>query len=88
MSTALASSVSIRVAALIARHHDGNRYAAADSLGVHPDQLAGLLSGDWRPFSLDALAALVRGYGVQVDGLLAPPGADGPSARGTRDLGA
>jgi len=88
MSTTLAAAVSIRVETLIARHHDGNKFAAAHSLGVHPEQLAGLLSGDWQRFSLDALAALVRGYGVNVDWLLAPPARDArvsaPRARRTR----
>lgn len=74
MSTTLASAVSSRIEALIARHHHGNRFAAADRLGLPPEQLAGLLSGDWRRFSLDALAALVHGYGVNVGWLLAPPG--------------
>jgi hypothetical protein len=32
----------------------------------------GLLSGEWRRFALDGLAALVCGYGVDLDWLLAP----------------
>jgi hypothetical protein len=39
---------------------------AAQSLGIEPDGLAGLLSGDWRRFSLDALAALVCSHDVNV----------------------
>ena len=85
MSMTLASAVSTRVKALIARHHDGNRFAAARSLGVQPEQLSGLLSGDWRRFSLDALAALVHGYDVNVVWLLAPAGGDADvSARRAR----
>lgn len=74
----LASDVSARVEALIGRRHGGDRRAAARHLGIEPERLAGLLSGDWRRFSLDALAALVRGYGVRVEWLLAST--SGPDA--------
>lgn len=67
----LASDVSSRIAALIERHHRGDRRAAAQRLGVDPHQLACLLSGDWRQFSLDTLAAVVVGYGVNTRWLLA-----------------
>lgn len=70
MAAHLAAHLSARVAALIALHHGGDRRAAARRLGIAPDCLAGILSGDWRRFSLDALAALVRGYGIGVDWLL------------------
>ena len=80
----LASDVSARVAALIARHHGGDRHAAANHLGIEPDCLAGLLSGDWRRFSLDAFTALVCGYGVGVDWLLAAAA----SSAGGRAVGA
>jgi hypothetical protein len=67
----LASELSARVESLIARHHRGNRRAAAHQLGIEPERLDGLLSGDWRRFTLDALAALVRGYQVNLHWLLA-----------------
>jgi hypothetical protein len=65
-----ASRVSARVALLIARHHGGDRRAAARTLGIAPEGLAGLLSGDWCRFSLDDLAALIRGHDVSVGWLL------------------
>jgi hypothetical protein len=65
-----ATAVSARVATLIARHHDGDENAAAASLGIEATSLTGLLSGDWRRFSLDALAALVREHQVSVQWLL------------------
>jgi hypothetical protein len=77
MSITLASQVSARVESLISRHHGGDRRAAARRLGIETDRLAGLLSGDWCRFSLDALAALVRGYGVSVDWLVASDGGTG-----------
>jgi hypothetical protein len=43
--------------------------------GIAPDRLAGLLSGDWRRFSLEALAAAVRGYSISLEALLAPAAA-------------
>jgi hypothetical protein len=66
----LASNVSDRVKALIEHNDGGDERAAARALGLDPDCLAGLLSGDWERFSLDALAALVRGYGVSPGWLL------------------
>jgi hypothetical protein len=80
----LASDVSARIEALVARYDRGDRYAAARRLGVQPDRLAGLMSGDWSRFSLDALAALTLGYGVRVESLLAPRAA--PSTAATRAL--
>jgi len=74
----LASDVSARIAGLIERHHRGDRGAAAQRLGVNPKRLAGLLSGDWRQFSLDTLVALVVGYGVSPSWLLsAADGSEG-----------
>jgi len=70
VSMILASDVSARVRALIAQHDGGNARAAAHALGIDQAGLAGLLSGDWRRFSLDALAALVRGYRVSPTWLL------------------
>jgi hypothetical protein len=66
-----ASNLSARVHALIAHHHAGDRRAAAQQLGIEPDTLAGLLTGDWRRFSLTALAALVQAYDVSPAWLLA-----------------
>jgi hypothetical protein len=63
-------SVSARVELLIERHHGGDRRAAARTLEIAPERLAGLLSGDWGEFSLDALAALVLRHGVSVPWLL------------------
>jgi hypothetical protein len=68
-----APNVSTRVKDLIERHDGGDWTMAARRLGIEPDRLAGLLSGDWRQFSLDALTALVRGYSISLDSLLAPP---------------
>jgi hypothetical protein len=65
-----ASRVSARIGALIARHHGGDRLAAASQLGLEPEHLEGLLSGDWRKFSLDGLAALVLGYRIPIESLL------------------
>lgn len=72
MNTIPASNVSARVEELIARHDGGNRDTAAQRLGIAPDRLAGLLSSHWRRFSLEALAAAVRGYSVSLEELLAP----------------
>jgi hypothetical protein len=66
-----ASNLSARVYALIAHHHAGDRSAAAEQLGIEPDTLAGLLTGDWRQFSLAALAVIVRAYDVSPAWLLA-----------------
>ena len=71
-----AGNVSARVEELIERHDRGDRDTAARRLGIGPDRLAGLLSGDWRKFSLEALAAAVRGYSVSLEALLAPAAAD------------
>ena len=70
VSMILASDVSARVRTLIARHDGGNARAAAHALGIDQAGLAGLLSGDWQRFSLDAFAAIVRGYGVSPTWLL------------------
>ena len=70
-----ASNVSARVEELIERHDGGDRDMAARRLGIAPERLAGLLSGDWRKFSLEALAAAVRGYSVSLEALLAPAAA-------------
>lgn len=67
-----AADVSERVAALVARHDQGDRRAAALRLGIDQECLTGLLSGDWNFFTLDGLAALVRGYGVGPAWLFAP----------------
>jgi hypothetical protein len=53
-----------------AAYTGGNREIAALRLGIEPDHLSGLLSGDWARFTLDALAKLVRGYSVPVETLL------------------
>ena len=65
-----ATKVSERIADLIERYDGGNREVAALRLGIEPDHLSGLLSGDWARFTLDALAKLVRGYSVPVETLL------------------
>jgi predicted XRE-type DNA-binding protein len=79
------TAVLARVAWLMARHHGGDQIAAATSLGIERHSLTALLSGDWRRFSLDALAALVRHHGVSVRWLLGSPprrtGVHRPSAR-------
>lgn len=72
MTAIQASDVSARIEALVARYDGGDRHAAARRLGIEPERLAGLMSGDWSRFSLDALAALMVGYGVRVETLLAP----------------
>jgi hypothetical protein len=69
-----AARLSARIEALIDRQDGGNRIAAARRLGLRRERLEGLLSGDWRRFSLAGLAALVQGYGVSLDWLLAPVG--------------
>lgn len=73
MNATSGAEVSARVATLIERRHGGDRRAAARRLCVEPALVAGLLSGDWCHFSLDAIAALVRSYGVSVRWLLAAP---------------
>ena len=69
-----ATNVSARIEELIQRHDGGNREIAAQRLGIEPDRLAGLLSGNWRHFSLDALAKVVRGYCVPVEVLFTREG--------------
>jgi hypothetical protein len=82
-----ASNLSARVHALIAHHHAGDRRAAAQQLGIEPDSLAGLLTGDWRQFSLAALAVIVRVYDVSPAWLLAATsGADMSLAPRSPDL--
>ena len=68
-----ASDVSARIDGLIERYHGGDHGLAALRLGIEPRLLAGLLSGDWRQFSLDALAAVIRTHGVTIDWLLGSP---------------
>ena len=70
MPAILASNVSARIQDLIARHDKGDHRAAARRLGIDHECLAGILSGDWRRFSLDAFAAAVRAYGVTLDSLI------------------
>jgi hypothetical protein len=70
----LASNVSARIEELIRRHDGGDRKAAARRLGLDAESVAGLLSGNWRRFSLDGLAAMVRCYGVTLDSLIASGG--------------
>ena len=81
MPAILAANVSARIEALILRHDGGDRGAAARRLGLDPERLAGLLSGDWRRFSLDGFAAMVRCYGVTFDSLIALAGAAEPEER-------
>ena len=68
------AEVSSRVDGLIARYHDGDRELAARRLGIKPELLTGLLSGDWRQFTLDGLVAVIRGHGVSIDWLLGSTG--------------
>ena len=63
-----------RVDGLIARYHGGDRELAARRLGIKPELLTGLLSGDWRQFSLDGLVAVIRTHGVSIDWLLGSTG--------------
>jgi hypothetical protein len=62
--------VSARIDGLIARHHGGDNALAARRFGIDPKLLAGILSGDWSQFSLDALVAIIRTHGVTIDWLL------------------
>jgi hypothetical protein len=74
-----ASILSARVHSLIARYHAGDCRAAAEQLGIEHDTLAGMLTSDWRQFSLAALAVIVRAYDVTPEWLLATTlGADLP----------
>jgi transcriptional regulator with XRE-family HTH domain len=68
-----AGNLSARFECLIESYDGGDRETAGRRLGIAADQLAGLLSGDWRRFSLEALARLVQGYGVSLDELFAFP---------------
>jgi hypothetical protein len=70
MRRSSAAEVSARVDGLIRRRYGGNQGLAAQRLGVSPELLTGLLSGDWRQFSLDALVAIIRTHGVTIDWLL------------------
>ena len=72
MRRTCAARLSARIESLIDRRDGGNRIAAARRLGLRRERLEGLLSGDWRRFSLDGLTALGQGYGISVDWLLAP----------------
>jgi hypothetical protein len=74
MGRTCAARLSARIESLIDRQDGGDRMAAARRLGLRRERLEGLLSGDWRRFSLDGLTALVQGYGISVDWLLAPIG--------------
>jgi hypothetical protein len=71
-----AIAVSARVETLIARHHAGDPTAAAARIGIEPERLTGLLSGDWRLFSLDALAAVAWQHPVSIAWLLGLAGTD------------
>lgn len=73
MGKSSASDVSARVGGLIERYYSGDHSLAARRLGIDPKLLGGLLSGDWRQFSLDALAAVIRTHGVTIDWLLGSP---------------
>lgn len=68
------AEVSARVGTLVARYHTGDRALAARRLGIEPELLSGLLSGDWRRFSLEALVAVIRAHGVTIDWLLGSTG--------------
>jgi hypothetical protein len=73
LSRNAAFDVSARIDGLIERYHGGDHRLAARRLGIDPTLLAGLLSGDWRHFSLDAIAAVIRTHGVTIDWLLGSP---------------
>ena len=66
-----AGSLSAHIESLIESHDGGDRDTAGRRLGIAPVRLDGLLSGDWRRFSLEALAQLVQGYGLSIDELFA-----------------
>jgi hypothetical protein len=68
------AEVSSRVDGLIIRYHNGDRALAARRLGIKPELLTGLLSGDWRQFSLDGLVAVIRMHGVTIAWLLGSAG--------------
>jgi hypothetical protein len=71
-----AQAVSARVETLIARYHAGDPDAAAARIGIAPERLSGLLSGDWRLFTLDALAAVAWQHSVSITWLLGLAGPD------------
>jgi hypothetical protein len=73
-----AGSLSARIKWLIETYDAGDREAAGRRLGIARDRLDGLLSGDWRRFSLEALARLVQGYRVSIDDLFALPKTEDP----------
>jgi hypothetical protein len=84
-----AADVSARIDALITRHYGGDRSLAAGRLDISPELLGGLLSGDWRRFSLDALIAVIRTHGVTIDWLLgSTSGSWDEVASGSRDWNA
>jgi hypothetical protein len=66
-----ADKISAHIALLIESHDGGDRKTAGRRLGIAPDRLDGLLSGDWKRFSLEGLAQVVQGYGVSIDELFA-----------------
>jgi len=72
------------VGALIERCHGGDRGLAARHLGVKRELLDGLLSGDWRQFSLDALVAVIYTYGVTIDWLIGSSGSTWEAAAPSR----
>lgn len=74
-----AGSLSASIESLIEHHDGGDRQNAGRRLGIAPDRLDGLLSGDWRRFSLESLAQVVQGYGVSIDELFAFPPAEDPA---------
>jgi hypothetical protein len=78
MNVISAGSVSTRIARLIESHDGGDRETAGRRMGMAPERLDGLLSGDWRRFSLEALAQVVQGYGVSIDELFAFPPREAP----------
>jgi len=64
------ADVSARVGSLVEHYHGGDRGIAAKRIGIKPELLDGLLTGDWRQFSLDALVAVIRTHEVTIDWLL------------------
>ncbi|HEX3533100.1 MAG TPA: hypothetical protein VHT23_02695 [Gemmatimonadaceae bacterium] len=78
------TEVSARVRTLIERYHGADRGLAARHLGVKRELLDGLLTGDWRQFSLDALVAVIYTYGVTIDWLLGSSGSTWDAAAAGR----
>ena len=68
------ADVSARVGSLVEHYHGGDRGIAAKRIGIKPELLDGLLTGDWRQFSLDALVAVIRTHEVTIDWLLGSTG--------------